>query len=381
MSDVLHNLLENQGRGLRPLPVHISMAWMDQGDALNDLENQRFIEGIQAYLGHPYKRNVAPLETVWQQGQMRVLKSAAQNFVDTDTAVTDIHSAPVSIFIVPSLINRAHILDITEDRSFVRWLSQQGYDVFLCDWGDPTEDDAMSTLEMIIAERLMPAIDFVKGHSEKMYGMGYCMGGTLLCAAVHQAQDRFDGVVYLASPWDFHAGDRILQKQISTAAPAALDMIAARGYLPMEWIQSVFAVVNGTRAKDKFIRFANLDQESADAHLFVAVEEWLNDGVSLPGAVAQSCIQGWYINNLTGEEAWCVAGQAVKLADILTPSLVVASKNDRLVPQASSFAMHEALPHSDLLSLNSGHIGMITGRRAEIDMWQPVHSWIAAQAS
>lgn len=362
-------MLKNTPRGLRPLPVHISMAWAEQDVDLTGAENQKFIEGIQAYLAHPYKRDVPELEVVWQRGEMRVLKCPSTVGPKRSTIV-----------IVPSLINRVHILDITEERSFVRWLAQQGHDVFLCDWGEAIQDEGMATLEQLVSLRLIPALEFVHEQSTELFGIGYCMGGTLLCAAAHKVQQYFAGLIFLASPWDFHAGDRVLQKQISMAAPAALDMIATRGHLPMEWIQSVFAVVNGSRAKDKFIRFANMDKESAKARLFVAVEEWLNDGVSLPGEVAKTCIQGWYMNNETGTDRWQISGEAVKLSEVNVPSLIVASENDRLVPQASSFAIAEPMPHADILSLDCGHIGMITGRRAESDMWKPVHDWISSQS-
>lgn len=358
----------SDGRALRPLPVHIAMAWSDPAQITELESNTAFIKGIKAYQEHPYKRDLPVLETVWQEGSLRVYKSPAQ----TAQNGKDVRA----VLLVPSLINKAHILDMTAEKSFVRWLARQGLDVYLCDWGDVLADPEMKTLDSLIAARLYPAVAHVADLCDQLTGLGYCMGGTLLCGAAAKVQQFFDKLIFLASPWDFHAGDRILQRQISTAAPAALDMVAAKGYLPMEWIQSVFAVVNGDRAKDKFVRFALMDQDSDKARLFVAVEEWLNDGVPLPGAVAKTCIEDWYIKNTTGTGKWILDGQAVKPSAIAVPSLVVASERDRLVPKLSSEALYNDMDKAELLSVSSGHIGMITGSNAQGDMWQPVFEWI-----
>jgi len=144
----------------------------------------------------------------------------------------------------------------------------------------------------------------------------------------------------------------------------------------MNWIQSVFAAVNADRALSKFSEFEKMAETSQDAHLFVAVEDWLNEGVDMPGEFAKSCILDWYNGNKSGAGEWIVNGTLVDPATLETPALVIASLNDRLVPRESSLALARLLPQAKILAPPSGHIGMMTGHKAEKLVWEPIRQWI-----
>jgi polyhydroxyalkanoate synthase len=144
-----------------------------------------------------------------------------------------------------------------------------------------------------------------------------------------------------------------------------MQQIVSSGRLPMEWIQSVFAAVNTQRAMEKFMKFADMPEGGFETELFVAVEDWLNDGLDLPGDVARACITEWYGRNRPPE-----------IGKIDLPALIVASRGDRLVPAASSRALLPHFPQADLLEPGCGHIGMMTGRAAEGDLWKPLAAWL-----
>src|SRR5690606_406391 len=132
---------------------------------------------------------------------------------------------------------------------------------------------------------------------------------------------------------------------------------------------------------DKFRKFATMDQDSAEAHLFVATEDWLNDGLDLPPGVAQHCIMDWYGSNLPAQQKWHVGDLRVNLSDLDMPALVVASARDRLVPSESSLAMLSHLRKGALLQPSCGHVGMMTGRRAEEKLWQKLSAWLIRAAA
>src|SRR5690606_36852594 len=102
-------------------------------------------------------------------------------------------------------------------------------------------------------------------------------------------------------------------------------LMASRNILPVNRIQSVFAAVNEERTVHKFAAFAAMDPDSAEAALFVAVEDWLTDGLDLPAPLAQACIRDWYGDHLPGRGAW------VDAAAITCPALVIAPSRDRLL--------------------------------------------------
>lgn len=357
--------------GVRPLPVHAGAVFLEYANnpALAPTfaaDMTRMVEGIKKYQDHPYRRAVPPLECVWQEGQARLFYAPAE----------EKESTKVTVLLVPSMINRSTILDLMPQRSFTRWLARQGCDVYLLDWGEPVNDVAMADVDGVILRRLIPAMEFLHDHAGDFHAMGYCMGGTLLAAAASLCGNILKSAVFLAAPWDFHAGDRVLTDKVKAAAGSALQMIEARDTLPAAWIQSIFAIISADRTVDKFAGFAALEGDSEKARLFVAVEDWLNDGVDFPGALARTCIVEWYGENTPFKKEWRVGGECIDLASISAPCLNLASASDRLVPCESSLAMADLIKRCDVLEPDIGHIGMMTGASAERKVWNPVLKWI-----
>lgn len=360
-------------RGPNPLPVHIGLAALEcaraqQGGVISYKGMDRVLEGIRKYQDHSFRRAMTDLPVVWTSGEVRIFHCAAQDSMPGKNA----------LLLVPSLINRSSIFDLLPEKSFVRWLAAQGIDAYLLDWGTPLDDAALRTADDLVTERLCPALDHVADRAgNTIHALGYCMGGTLLAAAALRVQDKLRSAVFLASPWDFHAGDRNLETCVRAGTLSALQMTGRNGYLPKDWIQSVFAAANAGRAMKKFLEFAALEDDSDGARLFVAVEDWLNDGVDLPQGLAETCILDWYGRNRPGLNGWDVAGERVDLSKLSVPALVIASANDRLVPRESALAMAAAIPGAKTLEPLSGHIGMMTGRRAEEQVWKNVARWVA----
>lgn len=360
-------------RNLRPLPVHMAMANAEY--AKMTLRNQdpkalitAMFEGIRRYQDHPFERLIEPLPVIFTAGQVTVRHASSP-------------TPRAAVFVVPSMINRSYILDLLPDRSFVRWLAARGIDAYLLDWGEPALDDGMVSMDAAITERLFPAMCAAHDHAGELpfFGLGYCMGGTLLTAATVRAGDMLNGAAFLASPWDFHGGDRRLAMQVQMGTPTALQLMESRDVLPVNWIQSVFAAVNEERTVHKFAKFARMDPDSAEAQLFVVVEDWLNDGLDLPAPLARACILDWYGKNQPGRGQWIVDGDAVDPAAITCPALLVAPTGDRLVPMDSALALSGKLSDVTVIKPACGHVAMMTGRAAEDDVWRPVADWLLGQ--
>lgn len=360
-SSVVEQELNTLRRGPRPLPVFVGMAGML---AASEAEQRAMIEGLKLYQAHPFRRSELERDVLWQSGCVTLRHIPAQG--------------QHHLLLIPSMINRSIILDLLPERSFARWLAAQGIDVHILDWGDPAHDPGQQNIDNVLLEKLMPCLSFLKKKYGSYDALGYCMGGTLLAGAVQLKPPGLNKVIYLASPWDFHAGNRQLQQQVVMGTASALQMTEAGRALPSHWVQSVFAAVNAQRNIHKFADFAKLEQDSDQARLFVALEDWLNDGVDLPAALARTCVVDWYGQNKPVQGGWQIGGQVVDPAATVNPVLVVASSTDRLVPEESSHALARLIPGAALLQSQCGHIGMMSSRRAEADVWQPLYDWIVA---
>ncbi len=108
---------------------------------------------------------------------------------------------------------------------------------------------------------------------------------------------------------------------LGRAWPARLLGLGAQGLaqagavaetVPIEMVQSFFFLLDPFLAERKFVRLARLDPDSEAARSFVALEDWINDGVPLGSALARDCLRSWYRDNEPGRGTWRVAGHRMQ---------------------------------------------------------------------
>jgi polyhydroxyalkanoate synthase subunit PhaC len=322
-----------------------------------------FLKGLERYRHHPYRRTVDEPPVIWEEGSTRVLDYGAGN------------GRPV--LVVPSLINRAYILDLADDKSLLRFLAAEGLRPLLVDWGKPGALERGFSLTDYIAGRLEAAAAGVAAAAGAPFAvLGYCMGGLLALALAHRQPALVSSLALLATPWDFHA-ERAGQAQLLGGITEPLmRSFALLGEMPVDLLQALFAALDPLLALRKFSRFAGLAPGSAAERDFVAVEDWLNDGVPLALPVALECLGGWYGANTPGRGRWSVAGRAVLPQRVEQPSLVVLPAQDRIVPPKSSAALAALLPAAERLAPPLGHIGMVVAREAPAAVWRPLARWL-----
>ena len=323
--------------------------------------------GLRRYRAHDWHRALADPPVTWCEGGSRLLSYAE-------------HGLPV--LLVPSLINRAYVLDLAEGQSLARWLAQQGLRPCLLDWGDPGAAEQQFDLAAYIARirRALRHLHDSTGQAPLL--VGYCMGGNLALAAALSAPDDVAALALLAMPWDFHAGGTHQAALVQALAPALVPPAAKPGEAPpmldVDMLQAFFWALDPFTALKKFTQFAAMPGGSEAERRFVAMEDWLNDGVPLAGKVARECLTGWYGENRPVAGRWMVDGRAVRPQDWQKPALVVLPERDKLVPKDGAAALLAQMPQATRLDAPSGHIGMMVGPRAMAGLWRPLADWLLA---
>jgi polyhydroxyalkanoate synthase len=326
-----------------------------------------FLDGIDAYRRHPYRRAAPRVPVRWRRGATRLLDYGSGQ------------AAP-AVLVVPSLINRYTILDLLRERSFVRHLAAAGLRPLVLDWGEPG-----------IAERNFTLGDYIAGPLEEAAGAavtlaggpvamcGYCMGGLLALALALRRPADTASLLLLATPWDFHA-ERRAQAQLLGSLVELLPLFSGNSEpLPVAVIQGLFAALDPFLAERKFVRFAALDPAGAAAKSFVALEDWINDGVPLAHRVALECARSWYRENDPARGAWRVTGRPVLPHEVSAPTLVVLPSRDRIVPPRSAEPLAAAIPGASVMRPPFGHIGMMASADAPAAVWQPIAQWLKGQ--
>ena len=325
---------------------------------------QAALAGMARYRTHPFRRFAPEPPTLWRKGSVRVL---------------DFGGTGPPVLAIPSMINGSAIMDLSPDLSPLRWMAGQGFRVFLLDWGAPGDEERRFGLDAYLDRRLAPALEAVtREGGGPAHLIGYCMGGPLMLALAKRQAASVSRIATLGAPWDFtafpeHESMKGRRAEM-TGTLATTELLL--GEVPPPMTQSFFAVRDLASGVRKYRQFAAIDMDSAEARRFVAVEDWLNDGVPLAPKVARECFLGWLIDDTLRHGGWSPGGEAFRAEDVPHPALVVSAQRDSVVRVAASEPLAAALPNATLLSAPVGHIGMVVGRNAIEEVWQPLASFL-----
>jgi polyhydroxyalkanoate synthase len=328
------------------------------------------LSGLEKWQTHPYQRTVIDPPVIWSQGSSRLL--------DFGGCPEATNPAGPPVLVVPSLINRAYILDLNKNCSLLRFLAAQGLRPLLLDWGVPADVERDFDLNSYATQRLLPALEVSRGLTDEPIGMlGYCMGGTLAAGALSLHNDDVGAFVTIGSPWDFSVSKGVTASLRTMAAglqtAEMLENIGqVFGMIPTEFFQQLFALINPMQAAVKFRKLDNMDMNSAAAHHFVAIEDWLADGVPLVTSSAKDILIDWNLNNVTAQGCWNLLGEVVDLSAIQQPTLNVCGLRDSITQFDVGAAMARRIPNAELLTPDTGHVGMIVGSKARETVWKPV---------
>ena len=331
----------------------------------------RLAEGVLAYRQHAVRRTLENPPAVWSEGNTRLLDYGATHPAARARGAR-------AVLVVPSLINRWEVLDLTAEKSLLRAMAAAGLRPYLVDWGTPNDEERRFDSEAYVA-RLERALAFLAKRARRAPAvLGYCMGGTLTVALAARQPRRVAGLALLAAPWDFHA-DRTGHAFLVSAGPLLAEVADKVGELPVDVLQTLFWSLDPWLAVKKFGRFLGMDQAGAGAREFVLLEDWLNDGAPLAGPVARECLVGWYGDNVPGSGRWIVGGRRIVPAKINVPALVMIPSGDRIVPPLSAAALADpvrGLKNVTRRDLPLGHIGMVVSGRARDLCWTPLIDWL-----
>jgi polyhydroxyalkanoate synthase len=187
------------------------------------------------------------------------------------------------IVISYALVNRHDMLDIQPDRSFVRNLLSQGFDVYIIDWGYPTKADKYVTLDDYVNWFLNDIVDFVRKNNEveKVNLMGICQGGTIsiIYSALHN--DKIKNLVTLVTPVDFSTNDGLLfrwSKNINFDR-----LVDTYGAIPGEFLNNGFSMLKPMMKVNKYMGVLDIMQDKEKVLNFLRMEKWINDSPDQAG--------------------------------------------------------------------------------------------------
>ncbi len=275
-------------------------------------------------------RNLAltPGKVVYENELMQLIQYAPS----TETVLK------TPLLIVPPWINKFYILDLTPEKSFIKWCVDQGLTVFVISWVNPDCRLAKKTFEDYALEGVLTALDLIEratGES-KVHAIGYCVGGTLLAATLaymaRKGDARIASATFFAAQVDFtHAGDLKVFVDEEQIAAREREM-GERGYLEGSKMAKAFNLLRSNDLIWPYVINNYLKgREPAPFDLLF----WNADATRMPAANHSFYLRNCYLDNKLSKGEMMIGGIKLDLNNVQIPIYNLATREDHIAPAKS----------------------------------------------
>lgn len=339
--EVLKETLESGGENLKK-------GWQN---FLKDMEKskKRFSISMTDLSAFEVGKNLAitPGKVVYQNNLMQLIQ-----YLPTTEKV---HATP--LLIIPPWINKYYILDLQPHNSFVKWIVDQGYTVYMISWVNPDKQHAEKEFSDYIRDGVLSALDAI-GEKE-VNVVGFCIGGTLLACTLaylaHKKEKRIKSATYLATLLDFaDPGD--IEVFIDEEQISALEKVMEKtGYLDGGHMSATF---NLLRSNDLIWSYYVNHYLKGKSPVPFDILYWNSDPTNMPHKMHSQYLRDMYLHNKLREPGgMTLCDVPIDLGEAKIPSYCIATQHDHIAPWQSVFAGMQLLkgPLKFVLG-ESGHI-------------------------
>jgi polyhydroxyalkanoate synthase len=291
----------------------------------------------------------------------------------------------VPILFVYALINRPYILDLQPDRSVIRRMLEAGFDVYMIDWGEPSDLDTALSLHDYVNRYIDNCVDVVRERSgqDSINLMGYCMGGTMsvMYAALHPEKIRNLGLMAAGLCFDGTGGILEMWGDEDFFSPGAIT--ETFGNVPAEFLDVGFALMDPVH--NYVTKYGNLYDNIDDEDFvenFARMEKWLNDPIDVAGVAYREFLEDVYQENKLYRNELELNGERVDLDNITMPVIQVIGEYDHLIPPEASRPFNDVVGSADteLKEFSTGHIGLSVSSSSHEHLWPAVAEWFAERS-
>jgi polyhydroxyalkanoate synthase len=318
--------IKTKGKSLR-LGFENLLQDLDQGDMVQIADMGAFDVGKNLALSPGY--------VVYRNQLMEVIQYSPTTETTYETPV---------VFIQP-WVNKFYIMDLAEDKSFVKYLVDQGFTVFITSWKNPSPEMRDLRFEDYMIKGALKAIDVARGicKTDQVHAAGYCIGGTVLTALMawlNRAESQegpfpIKDFTIFASLADYgnpgELGVYITEKSIEALEEAT----EKTGYLDKKYVSMAFRMLRSNDLIWRYYAHNYLQGETPPKSDYLY---WNSDSTRLTTAMASFCLRELYLkNSLIKEDAIVLANRPINLRKITQPLFVVGAEQDHICPWQQTF--------------------------------------------
>ena len=296
-----------------------------------------------------------------------------------------LHKIP--LLLVFAIMNRPHVLDLRPGHSFVEYMRDRGYDIYLLDWGAPGPEDKDLKFDDYALEYLPRAIRKLKAvsGSQQFNMLGWCLGALIstLYAAL-RPDDGLKNLILADGAARFHRQNAAGFVRWTSSDDFDADRIVdAFGNVPGEMIDYG---AKSLKPVENFIgSYLNLWDRIDDPKVvesWHAMNTWVRDIIDMAGGAYRQLINEFYKENRLKEGTLLLRGERVDLRKLTANVLNVIAEADHITPPCQSEGIMDLFGSQDkeVFRVRGGHIGIMAGSGAEKTTWPHIDQWLAKRA-
>lgn len=358
---------------------------MNMIDLINNYRGFIKIAGLPLESLAGVRVGTTPSEVIYSENKMRLL-----HYFPTTT-----EQYPVPVFIVYAFVNRYYIMDLQPDKSVVKRLLDEGFDIYIVDWGYPSGEDRHITLDRYVNGYMDNAINKIRELSgaDKVTLLGVCQGGDLsiMYAALHPG--KVENLIILNTPVDFDTNKSLLN---TWSKDMDVDRIVDYfGVVPGELLNVGYSFVDPFRhfidvhsgvydsieCMPDDIKCRGMDGENI--RTLLRIIKWELDNPGQAGEAYRQFIKDLYQRNLLIRNEMELDGKNIDLRNITVPLLNIMARYDNFIPNDSSIPLNDAVSSKDktMAIFPTGHIGVFVGSISQRDICPLIAEWLKPRSS
>ncbi len=290
----------------------------------------------------------------------------------------------VPVLLVMSPVAKGYILDLAPGQSFVEYLLECGYDVYLLDWVAPRREHAGLGLADYVCDMTAGAVEQLRSDCGEadVSMIGYCMGGLLACLhACLKPNSGVKNLVCFTTP--VNSEGMTLHKRWADSKAFDIDLLVKEfGNIPSEIVNASMQALRPFQRAAASLQLLNnvVDDDFVKATL--RFDRWGADQLPIPGELMRDMTRDILRENLLARGELRLRSRRVDLKRIRVPFLHVAAEFDHIVPAAASRDLIDMVGSKDKqeIVIKGGHVSLVAGASARKRLWPQLDRWLAQRS-
>lgn len=297
-----------------------------------------------------------------------VYRNRMMELIQFRPTTEQVHETPLVIF--PPWINKYYILDLKPANSLIKWITDQGYTLFVVSWVNPDMAYAEVGMEDYIEDGFLAALREIKAITgvKQVNAIGYCIAGTTLALTLSLLKQRGDNSVksatFFTALTDFADQGEFTPFLNDDFIDGIEEEVSAKGILRSYIMARTFSFL---RSNDLVYSPAIRNYMLGEAPPAFDLLYWNGDGTNLPGKMAVQYLRGLCQRNEFAGDGFELLGHTLRLKDVTLPVCSISCQTDHIAAWKDCYRGVQQMGSRSktVIVTESGHIAGIVNPPAK----------------